>query len=83
MPVESTFPPKPCIMFIGMNTWRSTARRLDEQIDNAGVPPHGNQDPPLEEVANDDKALVNHPPLIDGDIKAAYLQMAHAFTTQA
>ena len=66
-----------------MNIWRTTAQRLDEEIANAGIPPRGNQVPPLEEVANDDKALVNHPPLIDGDIKAAYLQMAHAFTTQA
>ena len=62
MPVQSTFPPKPCIVVIGMNTRRSAARRLDEQIANAGVPPHGNQDPSLEEVANDDQAPANlHP----------------------
>ena len=66
-----------------MNAWRSAARRLDEEISNARVPPRGNQVPPLEEVPNDDQAPVNPPPLTDGDIRVAFLQLAQAITTQA
>ncbi|XP_069147184.1 uncharacterized protein [Solanum lycopersicum] len=58
------------------------ARRLDEEIANAGVPSQGNQVPPLEEVSNDDQAPIN-PPLMDGEIRSAFLQMAQAITTQA
>ena len=49
---------------------------------NAGAPPRGNQVPTLEEVSNDDQAMVNPPPLADGDIRAAFLQMSQAITTQ-
>ena len=65
-----------------MNTLRTAARRLDEEISNARVPPRGNQVPPLEEVPNDDQAPVNPPPLTDGDIRAALFQMSEAITTQ-
>ncbi|TMW99834.1 hypothetical protein EJD97_001873 [Solanum chilense] len=65
-----------------MNTRRNEARRLDEEIANAGAPPRGNQVPPLEEDVNDDQASVNPPPLTDGDIRAALLHMAQAITTQ-
>ena len=57
-------------------------RRLDEQIANGGIPCQGNQIPSLEEVAKDDQYPVNHPPLMDGDIRAAFLQMAQDITTQ-
>ena len=53
-----------------MNTRRTAARRLDEEIANVGVSPQGNQVPPLEEGANDDKALVDRPPFTDGVINA-------------
>ena len=56
VPLEYTLcmlSPKPCIMVIGMNTRRSAAQRLGEEISNAEVHPFGNQDPPLEEVPND------------------------------
>ena len=66
-----------------MNTRRTTARRLDEEIANVGVSPQGNQVPPLEEGANDDQDPVNPPPLKDGDIRDAFLQMAQDITTQA
>ncbi|TMW93528.1 hypothetical protein EJD97_011534 [Solanum chilense] len=66
-----------------MNTLRTGARRLDEEIANAGVSPQGNQVPPLEEGANDDQDPVNPPPLKDGDIRDAFLQMAQDITTQA
>ncbi|TMX05864.1 hypothetical protein EJD97_006910 [Solanum chilense] len=65
-----------------MNTRRTAARELDEEISNAGVPPRGNQVPPLEEVANDDQAHVNPPPLTDGDVRAAFIQMAQVISTQ-
>ena len=48
-----------------------------------GVSPQGNQVPPLEEGANDDQDPVNPPPLKDGDIRDAFLQMAQDITTQA
>ncbi|TMW97867.1 hypothetical protein EJD97_004878 [Solanum chilense] len=66
-----------------MNTRRTAARRLDEEISNAGVSPRGNQVPPLEEVPNDDQAPVSPPLLTDGDIRVAFLEMAQAITTQA
>ena len=48
-----------------------------------GVPPQGNQVPSFEEVANDDQAPFNPSPLMDGGIRAAFLQMAQAITIQA
>ena len=66
-----------------MNTRRTSARRLDEEKANAGVPSRGNEVPPLEEVANDDQALVNPSPLTDEDISRTFLQMAQAITNNA
>ena len=65
-----------------MNTQRNVARRLEEEIANAGAPPCGDQVPPLEEDVNDDQNLVNHPPLTDENIRANILQMAKTITTQ-
>ena len=48
-----------------MNTPRNAARWLEEEISNAGAPPHGEQVPPPEEDANVDQASVNYPPLTD------------------
>ena len=62
MPLESTLfvlSPKHCIVVIGKSTRRAAPRRLDEDIANTGVPPHGNQYLPLEKVANDDQAMAN------------------------
>ena len=59
-----------------MNIRRTDAWILDEDIANAGAPPRGNQVPPLEKVTNDDQALVNRPPMEDGDTRYAFLQMA-------
>ena len=86
VPLESTLcvlTPKHCMVVIGMNTRRAAARRLDEKIDNVGVPPYGNQDPLVEEVANDDLASTNPTALSDTDIRAAFLQIAQSITTQA
>ena len=73
----------PFIVIIGNEYSKTDARRLDEEIANARAPPRGNQVPPLEEVPNDDQAPVNPPPLTDGDIRVAFLQMDQAITTQA
>ena len=45
------------IVIIGsMNSQRNAARRLEEEISNAGAPPRGEQVPPLEGDANVDQA---------------------------
>ena len=66
-----------------MNTQRNASRRLEEEISNAGVPPRGEQVPPLEEDANVDQALVNLPPLMDEDIRASLIQLPQDATVQA
>ena len=66
-----------------MNTRRNATRRVEQEITNVGVPPSGDQVPPLEEDVNDDQNLVNPPPLTDENIRDALLQMAHAITTQS
>ena len=58
---------------MGTNTQNITAQTLDEEITNAGVPPHGNQDPPLEEVGNTDQAMTIPQALSDGDIMEDFL----------
>ena len=47
-----------------MNTQINAAQRLEEEISNVGVPARGDQVPPLEEDANDDKAPINLPSTI-------------------
>ena len=66
-----------------MNTRRNVTRRLEEEIANAGAPPRGDQVPPLKEDANVDQALVNPPPLTDGDIRASLIQLAESSIVQA
>ena len=65
-----------------MNTRRNASQILEKEIANAGVPPHGDQVPPLEEDVNDDQAMVNPPPLMDENIRASFFQMAQDITTQ-
>ena len=86
MPLDPTLcvlSPKPCIVFIGMNTRRKATRRLDEDIFSAGVPTCGNQDPPFEEVAHDDQAPANPPDIMDRDISASFIKMSQVIATQA
>ena len=66
-----------------MNAWRSAARRLDEEISNVGARPHGNQFHPLEEGGKNNHAPVNSPPLADGNIRVALVQLAEDATAQA
>ena len=63
-----------------MKTLRT--RRLEEEIANAGATPCGEQVPPLEEDANFDQAPVNRPPLEDGDIRDAIIQLDQATTVR-
>ena len=65
-----------------MNTRRNVARRFDEEIANAGVPPRSNQVPPLEEVSNGEKAPVNPPPTTNRYIREAFLQVVQCITKQ-
>ena len=58
-----------------MNTQINMARRLEEEICNAGVLPHGYQVPFLEEDVNNDQDPVNPPPLTDENIRAAFFQI--------
>ena len=61
-----------------MNSRRTTAQRLDEYIGNAGFPPQCNEIPLFEEFSNDDQAPVSPPPLANGYISGAFLQMSQA-----
>ena len=78
------FTSKPIIVIIGiMNSRRNTARRLEEEVANAGAPPHDEQVPPLDENSNVDQALANTPPMMEAEMRAILDQMAQDMTTQA
>ncbi|TMW98144.1 hypothetical protein EJD97_004444, partial [Solanum chilense] len=62
---------------------RNVARKFDEEITYAGVSPRDDQVPPLEEYVNDEKALVNPPPLTNENIRATLFQIAQSITTEA
>ena len=59
-----------------MNTQRNATQRLEEKIANVEAPLHCDQVHPLEEGGNDDQDPVNPPPLTDGDIRAALIQLS-------
>ena len=65
-----------------MNTQSNVARRLEEEIANAGVPSHSDQVPPLEEEVNDDQAPVNPPSLTNENVRATLFLMSQAINTQ-
>ena len=59
------------VVFIGnMNTRRNVARRIGEEVANAGAPPHDEKVPPLEENANVDQAPANPPPMTEAEMRA-------------
>ena len=66
-----------------MNTRKRATLRFEQEISNAGASPRGYQVPPLEEDANVEQAIVNTPPLMDGDISSSLIQLSHDFTTPA
>ena len=49
------------------------AQRIEEKIANTGAPPCCDQVPSIEENANVEQALVDPPPLTDGDIRASII----------
>ena len=63
-----------------MNTQREVARRIDEEISNAGVPPKGNQLPPLEFIMMNKLRSILLPWWMGH--KGSLLKMAQAITTQ-
>lgn len=62
-----------------MNTWINATERQEKEIANAGDPPHGDKDPPLDEDMNDSQDPVN-PLLTDGAIMDALFQMSQSIT---
>ena len=66
-----------------MNTQRNSAQRLQEEVANAGAPPHDEQVPPLDENSNVDQALANTPPMMEAEMRSILSQMAQSMTTQA
>lgn len=61
-----------------MNTQRIAARRIEEEVS----PPRVEKDPPLEEGVSVKQVPANPSPMIDADIRDAFLQMAQDITCQ-
>ena len=67
-----------------MSTRRAAARRVEEDLSNAGVPPQGNQDPPQDNQApQGSQALVIPPTMTDGEIRSSLVTLDKTMTTQA
>ncbi len=64
-----------------MNTRRNVARRLEDEIPNAGAPPHGDKVPSIKKGENDYQASMNPLSFTDENIRVSLLQMTHAITT--
>lgn len=62
-----------------MNTRWNGVRRIEEEI----APPHGDQDPQLEEEVNVEQVSANPPPWMDEDIRASLLLLAQASTLKS
>lgn len=57
-----------------MNRRRAAARRVEDDLGNAGVLPQGNQAPPPDNQAlQGEKALINPQPITDLEIRSAFL----------
>ena len=66
-----------------MKNTRLGARRIKEEIANAGVLLHENQAPTQEQVSLGGQALVNPPVMLDREIIQALLNMTQFMSTQA
>ena len=66
-----------------MNTRRNVAQRFEEEIANAGVPPHDEQVPPLEEDANVEQAPANPSSMTEAEMRDILYQISQAMNTQA
>ena len=66
-----------------MNTRRKTTRRVEENLNNAGVPPLENQAPPQDnQVPPKHQAPVIPSPMKDVEISSAFVTLSQAMTTQ-
>ena len=57
--------------------------RLEEEVANAGAPPHDGQVPPLEENAYVDQAPANPSPMTEEEMREIIAQLDQVMTTQA
>ena len=71
------------VLVRSMNTQRNAARRLEEEVPNAGAPLHDQQVPPLEENANVDQAPAKPQLMTEVKMGAIIAQMDQSMTTQA
>ena len=66
-----------------MNTRRKTARRVGEEITNAGETPQDNQVPPQVQTVGNNQVLVDPLAMMDHEVTESLFQMAQALTTQS
>ena len=66
-----------------MTTRREAARRVEEDIAKARVPPQDNQAPLQEKAPTDDQDPFNPSVMNDGEIRMSLLNLEQAITTQA
>ena len=59
-----------------MSTRRKAARRVVEEISNAGVPPQDNQAPLQERAPQGDQDPVNFTTMTDGDMTMTFINLA-------
>lgn len=71
----------PIVVLIGsMNTRRNAVQIFEENVANAGVHPHDDQIPPLDENANVDQDLIDPSSMKEEEMRVVIYQMAQAFT---
>ena len=66
-----------------MNTRRTDARIVGEEVVNAGATPKGNQVPSQVQNAANDQVPVNPQAMTDGEVRVVLFQMVQGITTQA
>ena len=59
-----------------MDTRRTVARRVGEEIVNAGATPQSNRNAPQVQATANDHVLVNPPAMTDGKLRESLFQMA-------
>ncbi|TMX03309.1 hypothetical protein EJD97_017135 [Solanum chilense] len=66
-----------------MNARREAARRVEEDLANAGVSPQGNQVPPEDnQLPPQEQAPVIPPPMKDREIRSTFFTLSQAMTTK-
>ena len=65
-----------------MTTRREAAKRFEEDIDDAGVPPQDNQDPPQYHAPQGYQDSINLPAMTDGEIRFTFINLVQSMTTQ-